>query len=179
MRRLADAAKTAEHTEGRAPASLDVRRYLVFRLGDDEFGLPIEAVDEVAAAPAQLTRIPKAPKFLEGVTNLRGTVLPVVDQRKRFDMPPASEPEKRRLVVVRTERHRAGLLVDSVTDVIAADAAELEPALDLTGEAGRLVEGVLNLDDTGRMILVLGPAELLSRTERRVLDAFQAKQDRS
>ena len=59
----------------------------MFRLGDDEFGLPIEAVDEVARVPDQITRLPKTPKFLEGVVNLRGEVLPVVDQRRRFDMP--------------------------------------------------------------------------------------------
>ena len=63
----------------------------MFRLGDDEFGLPIEAVDEVARVPDQITRLPKTPKFLEGVVNLRGEVLPVVDQRRRFDMPALDE----------------------------------------------------------------------------------------
>ena len=63
------------------------RNFLVFRLGDDEFGLPIEAVEEVAQVPEQITRVPKTPKFLEGVVNLRGDVLPVIDQRRRFDMP--------------------------------------------------------------------------------------------
>lgn len=154
----------------------DERRYLVFRLADEEFAVPIEMVDEVAPIPAKLTRLPKAPKFLEGVINLRGEVLPVVDQRKRFDLPPSSMPEKRRLVVVRTERHRAGLIVDSVSEVLAADAADMEPAPDLAGETKRLVEGVLNLESTGRMILVLDASELLSRAERGLLDALQARQ---
>ena len=69
------------------------RQFLVFRLGNDEFGLPIDAVDEVGEVPAQITRLPKTPKFLEGVVNLRGDVLPVVDQRRRFDMPASSEPK--------------------------------------------------------------------------------------
>ena len=90
----------------------------MFRLGDDEFGLPIDAVVEVAQVPAQITRVPKTPKFLEGVVNLRGDVLPVVDQRRRFDMPALENAEGRRLVVVRTDRHRAGLIVDSVSDVL-------------------------------------------------------------
>jgi purine-binding chemotaxis protein CheW len=85
------------------------RQFVVFRLGEDEFGLPIEAVSEVARVPDQVARLPRAPKFLEGVVNLRGEVLPVVDQRRRFDMPPLTEKGGRRLVVVRTERHRAGL----------------------------------------------------------------------
>ena len=66
---------------------------LVFRLGSDEFGLPIDTVVEVAQVPAQITRIPKTPKFLEGVINLRGEVLPVVDQRRRFDMPKLDNTE--------------------------------------------------------------------------------------
>ena len=70
----------------------------------------------------QITRLPKTPKFLEGVVNLRGDVLPVVDQRRRFDMPAADRAERRRLVVVRTERHRAGLIVDSVSDVLRVPA---------------------------------------------------------
>ena len=90
-------------------------QFVVFRLGEDEFGLPIEAVNEVARVPDQITRLPKTPKFLEGVVNLRGDVLPVVDQRRRFDMPPLEEQGARRLVVVRTERHRAGLIVDRVS----------------------------------------------------------------
>ena len=82
---------------------------LVFRLGDDEFAIPIDAVVEVAQVPLQITRVPKTPKFLEGVVNLRGEVLPVVDQRRRFDLPRLEKNEARRLMVIKTERHRAGL----------------------------------------------------------------------
>lgn len=177
MQRLGKTGEAQPRQVGTNVRIADERRYLVFRLADEEYGVPIEAVDEVAPIPAKLTRLPKAPRFLEGVVNLRGDVLPVVDQRKRFDLPPSSTPEKRRLVVIRTERHRAGLIVDSVSEVLAADAAGLEPAPDLAGESKRLVEGVLNLESTGRMILVLDPSELLSRAERSLLDAFKAKQD--
>ena len=97
--------------------------FLAFRLNGNEFGLPIDAVDEVARAPEQITRLPKTPKFLEGMINLRGEVLPVVDQRRRFDMPALENGAGRRLVVVRTEQHRAGLIVDSVTEVLRSPAA--------------------------------------------------------
>jgi purine-binding chemotaxis protein CheW len=149
-------------------------KFLVFRLGDDEFGLPIETVDEVARVPEQITRLPRAPKFLEGVVNLRGEVLPVIDQRRRFDMPVLETAEGRRLVVVRTDRHRAGLIVDAVSEVLRTTADRIEPAPDLTGEATRLVHGVLNLEAAGRIVLLLDPAELLTRTERGLLDAFEA-----
>ena len=156
-------------------ASGEERQFVVFRLGEDEFGLPIEAVNEVARVPEQITRLPKAPKFLEGVVNLRGDVLPVVDQRRRFDMPPLAEQGGRRLVVVRTDRHRAGLIVDSVSEVLRCSANDIEPAPDLTNESVRLVHGVINLEKAGRIVLLLDPAELLTRAERGLLDAFQAR----
>ena len=147
--------------------------FLVFRLGPDEFALPIEAVDEVGQVPAQVTRLPKTPKFLEGVINLRGDVLPVVDQRRRFDMPDRDAAERPRLVVVRSERHRAGIIVDSVSDVLRVARGALEPAPDLTDEIARLVRGVINLEKAGRIVLVLDPVELLTPAERRLLDTFQ------
>ena len=153
----------------------DDLNFLVFRLGDDEFALPIDAVDEVAQVPAQITRVPKTPKFLEGVVNLRGTVLPVVDQRRRFDMPRSEHPEGRRLIVVRTARHRAGLIVDSVSDVLRVPADSVGPAPDLTDEIAKLVRGVINLEATARIVLVLDPGELLTRAEQGLLDTFQTQ----
>ena len=84
-----NAAMQATTDGSSAKSDADELRFLVFRLDDDEFALPIEAVDEVARVPDQITRLPKTPKFLEGVVNLRGEVLPVIDQRRRFDMPPS------------------------------------------------------------------------------------------
>ena len=81
--------------------------------------------------------------------------------------------------MVRTERHRAGLIVDSVSEVLRCCAADIEPAPDLTNEAVRLVHGVINLEKAGRIVLLLDPAELLTRAERGLLDAFQAKTTRA
>ncbi|WP_428660188.1 chemotaxis protein CheW [Reyranella sp.] len=179
MQRLkAGGVSTPEGGKDTGRGSAEERQFVVFRLGEDEFGLPIEAVHEVARVPDQITRLPKAPKFLEGVVNLRGDVLPVVDQRRRFDMPPLEEQDGRRLVVVRTERHRAGLIVDSVSEVLRCPAGDIEPAPDLANESVRLVHGVVNLEKAGRIVLLLDPAELLTRAERGLLDAFQAKTSR-
>ncbi|HEY8571690.1 chemotaxis protein CheW [Phenylobacterium sp.] len=164
--------EAAPHGGGAAAAEAQLQ-FLVFRLGANEFGLPIETVDEVARVPEQITRVPKTPAFLEGVINLRGEVLPVVDQRRRFDMAPADDAQARRLVVLRTERHRAGVIVDAVSEVLRCTAADIEEAPDLTGEATRLVHGVVNLEAQGRLVLLLDPSELLTRAERSLLDAFQ------
>jgi purine-binding chemotaxis protein CheW len=132
-------------------------------------------VVEVAQVPAQITRVPKTPKFLEGVVNLRGEVLPVVDQRRRFDMPKLDAGTTgRRLVVIQTERHRAGLIVDSVAEVLRVLPDAIEPPPDLTDATSRLVRGVINLESSQRLVLVLDPAEVLTRAEQGLLDTFQA-----
>jgi purine-binding chemotaxis protein CheW len=158
-----------------APTAAVEWQFLVFRLGDDEFGLPIEAVDEVARVPDQITRVPKTPKFLEGIVNLRGQVLPVIDQRRRFDMPKLEANENRRLIVLRTERHRAGVIVDSVSQVLRSSDDAIAPPPDLTGDITRLVHGVINLESERRIVLLLDPAELLTRAEHGLLDAFGGK----
>jgi len=147
--------------------------FVVFRLGDETFGLPIAAVDEVAPVPTQITRVPKMPDFLEGVINLRGEVLPVVDQRRRFDMPKFAGGNGQRLIVVRAERHRAGLIVDHVAEVLRTEASAVEPPPELTGEGARLINGVINDRRADRMILLLNPAELLTPVERTALDQLE------
>jgi purine-binding chemotaxis protein CheW len=161
-----------EKAVGAAGQQVQDLRFLAFKLNGNEFALPIDAIDEVARVPEQITRLPKTPKFLEGVVNLRGVVLPVVDQRRRFDMPVVEEGAGRRLVVVRSEQHRAGLIVDSVTEVLRCSPGAIKPAPDLTGEALGLVRSVINLEQAGRMLLLLDPSELLSRAERGLLDSF-------
>jgi purine-binding chemotaxis protein CheW len=173
MRRLGTQAQDgATQTAATDSARHGERIFLVFRLGADEFGLPVEAVDEVGEVPAPITRLPKTPKFLEGVVNLRGEVLPVIDQRRRFDLP-ADEAERRRLVVVRTARHRAALIVDGLSDVLRVPESSVEPPPELTEQIARLVRGVINLEQSQRIVLVLDPAELLTPAERGRLDAFQ------
>jgi purine-binding chemotaxis protein CheW len=174
MQRLTDTdrAMNPKATQMDAERDQDLR-FLAFKLNDNEFALPIDSVDEVARVPDQITRLPKTPKFLEGVVNLRGVVLPVVDQRRRFDMPVMESNASRRLVVVRSEQHRAGLIVDSVTEVLRCPPQSIKPAPDLTGEALGLVKSVINLEQAGRMLLLLDPSELLSQTERGLLDSFR------
>jgi purine-binding chemotaxis protein CheW len=168
-----DATMKAKAHEGNLGQSdANELQFLVFRLDDNEFALPIEAVEGVGRVPDQITRLPKTPKFLEGVVNLRGEVLPVVDQRRRFEMRATTAGANRRLVVVRTELHRAGLIVDSVSEVLRCAPDRIKPSPDLTGDALGIVHSVINLEELGRIVLLLDPSELLTRTERGLLDSF-------
>jgi purine-binding chemotaxis protein CheW len=173
MQKLTDTTRAINPRVAQMDAKRDQDlRFLAFKLNGNEFALPIDSIDEVARVPEQITRLPKTPKFLEGVVNLRGVVLPVIDQRRRFDMPVMEGNVGRRLVVVRTEQHRAGLIVDSVTEVLRCSPQSIKPAPHLAGEALGLVRSVLNLEEAGRMLLLLDPSELLSRAERGLLDTF-------
>jgi purine-binding chemotaxis protein CheW len=107
--------------------------------------------------------------------NFRGEVLPVVDQRRRFDMPALADATGRRLVIIKTERHRAGLIVDSVADVLRVRAENVDSPPDLTEHTTRLIRGVINLQATHRMVLLLDPTEVLTRAEQSLLESFQAE----
>lgn len=175
MQRLAAIQPTEHKRAAPAKGAAQELIFLVFRLGDDEFGLPIDSVVEVAQVPAKIARLPKAPKFIDGVVNLRGDVLPVVDQRRRFDMPKLDQAEGRRLVVLTTEQHRAGIIVDSVSEVLRTSSDAVSPAPQLTANISRLVHGVINLAESRRLVLLLDPTELLTRAEQGQLDTFQTQ----
>ena len=85
----------------------------MFRLMDEEYGVPIDAVQEIVRVPELLTRVPKTPAFIEGVINLRGAVLPVVDQRRRFGLPGAERNDRQRIMVFTISGVRTGFIVDS------------------------------------------------------------------
>lgn len=150
-------------------AQSDTIALVVFRIGDDSFALPIDAVEEVARVPDRVARVPHAPDFVEGVINLHGEVVPVIDQRKRFGQT-SSKPGSGRLIVVRTAQYRAGLLVDSVAEVLRARVDTIQPAPELIGGAGCLVTAVATIAAEGRMVLLLEPDALLTPVERGLLD---------
>jgi purine-binding chemotaxis protein CheW len=135
--------------------------FVIFRLGPTEYGLPSSCVEQVVAVPERLTAIPKAPGFIEGVINHRGTVLPVIDQRRRFAM--TGTTRSRHIIVAALGTARAGLMVDAVTGVLKIPDDAVEPAPDLSAEQMALISRVANLGE--RMILLLDPAHLLARQE--------------
>jgi purine-binding chemotaxis protein CheW len=173
MRRLRDSPEMASHvtaTEG--DDQIETAQFVVFRLGTELFGLPISAVDEIVRVPDRISRLPNAPEFLEGVVNLRGDVLPIIDQRKRFGLPVDGSLIRKRLVVVRSDRHRAGLIVDAVSEVLQSSPSAIEPAPRLIAGTSGLVSGVINLPDRGQMILLLEAEELLSEAEHELLEGL-------
>ncbi|WP_191061654.1 chemotaxis protein CheW [Geminicoccus harenae] len=147
-------------------------RIVVFRLGQEEYGLPVAAVDEVLRLPATLTRVPRAPGFIEGVMNHRGKVLPIIEQRRRFGVAGEGAGSRRRVIVTTIGDRQAGFVVDAVSEILSVPADRLQPTPDLAADGRRMFDRVANLDLAGRMVLLVDPQELLDRAERDLLAAL-------
>ena len=161
----------APDTETDRDAMAD-EQFIVFRLGDQEYGLPIAAVDEIARPPEHITRLPKAPAFIDGVMNLRGTVVPIVDLGRRFELPSKEPQATRRILVVAVGGGKTGFMVDGVSEVLKLSPDAIKPAPEVSSEQMRLIGRVANLEAQGRMILLIEPTQLLNRVEADVLAKF-------
>jgi purine-binding chemotaxis protein CheW len=160
---------TANQTD--RPAMAD-EKFVIFRLGEQEYGLPITAVDEIARPPAQVARLPRTPAFVDGVMNLRGTVVPIVDLRRRFDIASKDARDSQRIMVLALGGGKTGFMVDGVSEVLRVPADAIRPAPEVSAEQMRLIGRVANLDAEGRMILLVDPTQLLDQLEVDVLAKF-------
>ncbi len=140
-------------------------QFVVFRLAGQDYGMPTEAVQEIVRVPEELTHIPRTPAFIEGVVNLRGTVLPVIDQRRRFGLPDQARNDRQRIMVLQIGGSRTGFIVDQVTEVLKLPASAIGPAPALSTEQARLIRRVANLEAQKRMVLLLDPSSLLDAGE--------------
>ena len=150
----------------------DDEQMVVFRLGKEEFGVPIESVQEIVRVPEELTHIPRAPSFVEGVINLRGAVLPVVDQRRRLGLEQIERSEQQRIMVFLFDGVRTGFIVDSVAEVLKVPKSSIEPAPNLSNIQSKLIARVANLEKQKRLILLIEPSHLLEAEDREGLAAF-------
>lgn len=138
-----------------------------FRIGRETFGLPIAMVREIVRVP-EITAVPNVPDYVEGVINLRGRIIPVVDLRKRFGQK-SLEPDKRnRIVVVEVENRSIGFLVHSASEVLKIPPSEVESPQSVFQE-GELscVSGVAKLN--GRLVILLSVPRLLQASELRAV----------
>ncbi|MGU3421963.1 chemotaxis protein CheW [Methylobacterium sp. D54C] len=155
-----------ERQTATAPTRADEEeQFVVFRLADEEYGVPIDAVHEIVRVPEQLTHVPRTPGFIEGIVNLRGAVLPVVDQRRRFRLPEAARNDRQRIMVFAIAGVRTGFIVDSVSEVLKIPRSAIVPAPDLAQDDDSAVERVANLAAAKRIILMVNVDRLLSRHE--------------
>jgi purine-binding chemotaxis protein CheW len=151
-----------------------MEQFVLFRLGDEQYGLPVAAVDEVVRHPDRLTPIPNAPAFIEGMMNLRGFPLPVINQKQRFAVADGALPARRRIVVVTIDGLRAGFTVDGASTVVDVPHENLAAAPALSDPDTPFTR-VATLPNGGRMILLVDPAVLVDGAQRDMLAALAAQ----
>lgn len=142
---------------------------VIFRVGGQEFAFNVFDVQRILRW-AQPSPLPKAPPFLEGVLQVQGRVVPVIDLRKRFEVKDAAVREETRNVVVELEGLTVAVVVDAVLEVrrVPADAVTPPPPV-VRGLAAEYIQGIISVGQ--RTIVLLQPARLLTSAERIELEA--------
>ncbi|WP_408586092.1 chemotaxis protein CheW [Novosphingobium sp.] len=134
---------------------------MVFRLMDEEFGVEIAAVQEIVRVPADLAKVPRTEDYIRGVMNLRGAVIPLIDQRAKFHLPPLDHNDRQRIVVFTMGGVQTGFIVDSVSEVMRIRRDLIKPAPDMSDRQRRVIRRVANLPESRRMILLLDAQQML------------------
>jgi purine-binding chemotaxis protein CheW len=143
----------------------DDEQVVIFRLGKEEFGAPIASVQEIVRVPEALIRVPQAPSFVEGVINLRGSVLPVIDLRLRLGLNQVERTDRQRIMVFLIADVRTGFIVDQVAEVLKIPKAAIEPAPQLSKDQSQLLSRMANLEKQKRMVQLIDPRYLMERKE--------------
>src|ERR1700723_2422322 len=190
--------RTTEQTTARATASMTARRaggihpearrrdlveeirimtretqIVGFRVGRETYGVPITALHEIVRVP-EITAVPDAPDYLEGVINLRGKIVSVIDLRKRFGQPATALDRRSRILVVEHRGRLAGVIVGSAAEVLKIPESDLEPAPSMMQEGG--LGGVTGLGKVkGRLVVLLDMSKLLAPGSLQVAATGEAK----
>jgi purine-binding chemotaxis protein CheW len=139
-----------------------------FRIGEETFGVRIGSVREIVRVP-EITAVPNAPDTIEGVINLRGKIIPVMDLRKRFGQSDIQPDRKNRILVVELDSKLVGLIVNSASEVLKIPPSDIElPGTVFADSESSYVTGVGKLK--GRLIILLDISKLLHRPELKKLE---------
>ena len=140
----------------------DDEQVVIFLLDKEEFGAPITSVQEIVRVPEDLVRVPHAPDFVEGVINLRGSVLPVIDLRTRLGLIQVERSDGQRIMVFLINGMRTGFIVDHVAEVLRIPKAVIEQSPQLSAEQGKLLSRMANLEKQNRMVQLIDTEHLIA-----------------
>ncbi|HJA08533.1 MAG TPA: chemotaxis protein CheW [Candidatus Mailhella merdigallinarum] len=156
-------------TEDRDRRDDDLLQLVTFSIGSEEFGVDILKVIEIIRT-MEITKVPKAPAFVEGVINLRGLVIPIIDLRRRFGLAEKAGDSDTRIIVIEINGMSVGFVVDSVSEVLRIPANTVEPAPPVVaGVDSDYISGVGKLED--RLLILLDLDKLLSADDLESLGA--------
>jgi len=167
---LAQEAATLESGNATTVSQSDgeILQLVTFEVGAEEFAIPILSVQEINRM-MEITGVPQSPVFIEGVINLRGKIIPVMDLRKRFNVESSSDVSNSRIIVVEVAHRVIGFMVDRVNEVLRIDSGIVEPPPSVvSGVDSEYVQGVGKLDD--RLLILLNLDRLFSDEDLQRVD---------
>lgn len=143
-----------------------------FYIGEDEYALYIHKVREIHPM-TEIRKVPRAPQFVEGVINVRGQIVPIIDLRKRFDMAPNESRQTAKILIVELDKNLVGMIVDNVSEVMRfyLDEIEKTPPMFSGSINSQYIQGVAKLND--KLIILLNIEKLLSFEEQSVLKTLK------
>ncbi|MEI7988932.1 MAG: chemotaxis protein CheW [Chloroflexota bacterium] len=149
---------------------------VIFKLENENFGIDIASVDGIIKVQP-ITAIPHAPNFVEGILNLRGTIVPVIDLHKRFGFPPKTLTSNTRIINVVVGHTRVGMMVDEVSEVLTVLESNIEAAPPMvTTVRSSFITGIAKLDD--RLIIMLDIEQILSKEESALMENISEQDER-
>lgn len=145
-----------------------ILQWVTFRLEGETYGINVMQVQEVLRY-SEIAPVPGAPSYVLGIINLRGNVVTVIDTRHRFNLPAGEISDNTRIVIIETERHVIGILVDSVAEVVYLRQSEIETAPNVGNEeSAKFIQGVCHKND--ELLILIDLNKLLSSEEWSELD---------
>lgn len=141
-----------------------------FRVGREMFGVPIELVHEIVRVP-EITSVPDSPDYIEGVINLRGKIVSIIDLRKRFGEQEVTSNKKNRILVAEIDGKMLGLVVDAASEVLKLPGSEVEPPPNVFEENElNYVTGVGKLGS--KLVILIDLSKILQKGELRRISEF-------
>jgi len=136
---------------------LETRQFLVFRLDKEEYGVDITKITTIIEKDMAIARVPDTPDYIKGVINLRGEIIPIMDLRTKFGLPPVEDNENTRIIIIKVDDIVLGLIVDSVAEVIQLGDDDIENITNFSsdlsldyiygvGKVGNRIVTILKLD---------------------------------
>ena len=144
---------------------------VAFEMGNETYGVDISCVNEIIRMQ-EITRVPRTPEFVEGVINLRGRVIPVIDLRKRFGLEQIEETQNSRIIVVEVDNVTVGMIVDAVSEVLRLSTEQIDPPPPIfAGIDTDFIKGIGKMENG--LIIILDLNQVLYKREKEELRSFE------
>lgn len=153
---------------------MEEEKYLTFQLSGQTFAIEISCVKEILNGCGSISPVPEFPEYGKGVINLRGDIVPIIDMRVRFSLPPMEETDKICIIVTESKGSAKsdflGYVVDTVCAVVDFDTSLISPPPSISGVASKYIKGVYK--GNGEIIMIISPELLLTDTMIEAIDQY-------